>query len=643
MKFERVSIRAVAAAAFGAVALLPTGVAAQAYDTVISNGTIVDGSGAAAYQGDVAIKDSYIVAVGDIDEANAANVIDARGMMVTPGFVNIHSHAQPDAVATAVNMLTQGVTTEITNADGHGTTDIRKQLAGFAENGLAENVGLYIGFNAAWAEVVGEDDRRATDAEVQTMRTLIEGNLESGAWGVASGLDYKPAYFADADQVVDIVSVAGKWRTNFPNHDRIRPEEGYSSFKGMTETIAIAEQAGLTPVITHMKTQGAEQGNTPAVLDMLRQANAGDKYAATDIYPYTAGLSGLSSLNVPGWALAGGREAMLQRFADPETRARIIEEVERAMAQRFDGPGGVYLFQMGRELTDVIDEMNVRPGEAVLRLLEDQEHAAILRFGKDEDVIDFMQYENSAMACDCGASLEKKGHPRGWGSFPRVLGHYVRDEKALSMEDAIRKMTALPATIIGMTERGYLAPGMRADVTVFDPNTIIDHATYEDPTKPSVGIRDVFVNGALALSNGEATGAQGGEVVLRSEHMPTRPMNAYTDERSLSGGGSVTSGGEGFEITMDIRQDGNSRYATGSLRLVDGSGEVWSPYQLGVLQTADQWSSLTAIISNPDGDLRRVTITTDGGADGAAAPQLLIEEDDWGTLSGRWMPGAQQM
>lgn len=618
-----------------AAALLTASAAhAQTYDTIIRGGTVVDGSGLPSFKGDVAIVGEHIVAVGNLGPATAKSVIEAKGLVVAPGFINIHSHARPDAVATAVNMLTQGVTTEITNADGHGTTDITRQLAGFATNGLAENIGLYIGFNATWADVVGNEDRRATPDEIERMRSILDTNLSQGAWGVASGLDYKPGYFAEVDEVIDIVSVAGKWRTNFPNHDRIRPEQDYSSFKGMAETIAIGEQTGLMPVITHMKTQGAEQGNAKTVIALMDRATKRGTYTTADVYPYLAGLSGLS-LNVPGWAIAGGREAMLKRFADPETRGRVIEETERAMMLRWNGPAGIYLFNMGREFADIVKEMNVRPGEAVLRLLEQQEHSAILRFGKEEDVVAFLQYRNSAMACDCGASTAQKGHPRGWGSFPRVLGRYVRDQKIMSMEEAIRKMTALPATIIGMSNRGYLAAGMAADITVFDASTIQDHATYQDPIKPSEGIRYVLVNGHVALREGTATGAKGGKVVLRTRHMPSRPMTLAT--RSVQMAGTVTGGGLTYVVSMSLRQQAKQRSATGTLTLTDkSSGNIWSAERLGTVQTAKGWASVTATLKDSVGERRAVMVTVDESDASAGVPQptIVVELDGQIELTG---------
>lgn len=636
----RRSLKAVSSAAL----LLGTAACAQigggGYDTIIRGGTIVDGSGLERFTGDVAINGNHIAAVGNLSGAKAKTTIDAAGLVVAPGFINIHSHAQPKAMGTAVNMLTQGVTSEITNADGHGTTDIVKQLEEFKANGLAENIGLYIGFNAAWQQTIGADDRRASDQEIETMRSIIDSNLANGAWGVAAGLDYKPAYFAEADEVVKVVSVARKWRTNFPNHDRLRPEEQYSSFKGMTETIAIAEQAGLVPVITHMKSQGAEQGNAPAVIKLMDEASARGTYTATDLYPYLAGQSGLAALLIPGWALDGGREAMLKRFSDPATRARIIAEAEKAMVLRFGGPKGVYVLDTGQELTDAMAKMQVGPGEAVVRLLEEAPYGAILRFGAEQDLVAFLKYRNSAMACDCGATTEQKVHPRQWGSFPRVLGRYVRDEGVLTLEDAVRKMTALPATIVGMTERGYLAPGMTADIALFDPKTIRDHATYEEPTKPSEGIRHVFVNGQLALRDGQPTGVQNGQLLLRSKHMPSRPMTIGS-ARSLSGSGTVTNGSSTFEVSVAVSQQARDRYASGRLQLVDRStATIWKADRLGVIQTAPGWASLTGTVRNGAGAVKAVTVTIDrAGADSAGS--LIVTLNGEAELSGSLAGGSR--
>src|SRR6185436_1560564 len=393
-------------------------------------------------------------------------------------------------------------------------------------------IGGYIGFNSAWQTVVGNSDRRPAPDEVERMRGLIASGLDHGAWGVSAGLDYKPGYFAKTEEVIAVVKTARDARTNFTNHDRITPESNYSSKAGIEETIAIGRKAGLVPIVTHMKTQGREQGTAAQLLASMAQSTKLGHYTAADAYPYLAGQSGLGSLIIPGWAQEGGRDAMLKRFADPPTRARIVKESEEAMAARFGGPQGVYIPSSQRELTAVMKEMNAGAGETIVRILEQgPDPGAILRFGAEEDLIKILKDPVTSMACDCGASTGTRVHPRFYGSFPRVLGRYVREQKIMSWEQAIRKSSWLPASTIGMSDRGLIALGMAADIVVFDPNTIIDRATYEDPALPSEGVKHVFVNGVLALKDGAATGNKSGRALLRSANMPSRPASA--DLRAL--------------------------------------------------------------------------------------------------------------
>ncbi|MGV3479463.1 MAG: N-acyl-D-amino-acid deacylase family protein [Sphingobium sp.] len=585
------------------------------YDIVIKGGTIVDGSGLPGYRGDVAIDDGHIVAVGDIGPAKAVKTIDAAGLVVSPGFINLHSHAEPDAVSTAVNMLTQGVTTEMINADGGGGSDIAKQLPDYASKGLAENIGAYTGFNAVWRDAMGDRDLRPTGAQIASMRAALEKNLKAGAWGVSSGLDYRPAYYARPEEVISIVSVAKPWRTNFPNHDRLRPEDNLSSFKGMEETVSVAEQAGLVPVITHIKSAGKERGNAANVLKMVSAATARGAWTAIDIYPYLAGQTALQAFLVPGWAADGGRDAMLARFKDPAIRPKLVEAAEYAMATRLGGAEGIALPDLNKRLTDIMAEEKIGAGEAVLRTLEREPFVrANMTFGLEDDVITFLKYPDTAVACDCGAAITNRGHPRYYGSFPKVLGHYVRDTGAITLEDAVRKMTALPAAIVGMVDRGRIAPGMRADVTLFDPKTVRDHATFDKPTLPSDGIRHVIVNGVASFVDGAATGAKSGAVLLRDTHMPSRPMNAASAARGMT----ATAKSADYTVSIQADQRAGQAYATGTIKLTDvKSRTVWTADRLGVLQTTKGWASLTAILKDKAGKRMAATLTLDH-ADGAA-------------------------
>ena len=595
------------------------------YDVVLRGGTIYDGSGGRPYVADIGVTNGRIVAIGDLTGRQAATELDVRRFYVAPGFINIHSHPIDDGLVRAHNMLTQGVTTEIVNPDGGGPLSISEQLARLAGAGLAVNVGAYIGFNSAWSKVVGTTNRRPTPAEIEEMRSLVLKGLQDGAWGVSSGLDYKPAYFAQAEDVVRIVSVATPWRTNFTNHDRITPESNFSSRTGIAETIAIGTRAGLMPVVTHMKAQGLEQGQAPAILRMMRQG----RYTAADAYPYLAGQSGLGALIIPAWAQEGGRDEMVKRFADPALRGKIVAEAEQAMKARFGGPSGVYVNTIKRELTDVMQEMGVTGGEAIVRLLETRDMGAILRFGAEPDLVAILRHPATSIACDCGATPGQASHPRYYGSFPRVLGRYVRDTKALTWEDAIMKMTALPAATIGIPDRGLLAVGMAADITAFDPATVTDRATFEEPTLPSQGITHVLVNGRIALRDGEATGERAGRALRRTTNMPSRPVTGGNRRVTLTGTmGSAL-------IAIDVRQDRAAPRARGSFRVRDGDN-TYEVSDFGLLQVAGNWASFTgrARWTRP-GSERAMTVVVDE-ADPAApgAVRLVVEADGDVLLAG---------
>jgi len=330
-------------------------------------------------------------------------------------------------------------------------------------------------------------------------------------------------------------------------------------------------------------------------------------------------------LMVPGWAQDGGREAMLARFKDSAQRARITKEIERAMKLRFGGPEGVYVVTIGRELTDVMREMKVPAGEAVIRLLEQQEMGAILRFGAEEDLVKLLKYPLSAIACDCGSVAKDtlfNRHPRVYGTFPRVLGHYVRDGKLMSWEEAIRKMSGLPATMIGMTDRGFIAAGMRADLAVFDPATINDRATFEQPAELSVGMQYVFVNGQLALRDGKPTGVQAGAVLLRTASMPSRPMTPDVARRvagraklaQVADAQAGPAAAGGYELVFDLTQAPGEGQARGQLELLDGdSRSLLKVSELGLLQTSTDWDSVTGVARDAAGKLQGLTVIVDGG------------------------------
>jgi N-acyl-D-amino-acid deacylase len=568
------------------------------FDVILRHGMVFDGTGAPPFRADIGVRGGYVAEVGDLTGRRADAEVDVQGLYVAPGFINFHDHSEPDALPTAENMLLQGVTTVVVNPDGYSPLDVVAQLADYGSRPLALNVAASIGFNSVWESVIGQNDRRATPDEVTRMQGVILGNLQRGAWNVSAGLDYKPGYYATAAEVVSVVQPAAPWRTSFTNHDRLAPESGYSSRVGMAETISIAERAGLRPEITHMKVQGHEQGSAAEALNMLSAATSRGHYTAADVYPYLAGQTGLGNLIIPAWALEGGREAMLLRFKDPVQRSRIAHEAERTMQARFGGERGVYVINIAQPLTEVMQTMGVSAGEAVIRLLERADMDSILSFGREDDLQKILQFPAAAIACDCGASLRSGVHPRYYGTFPRVLGHYVREQKLLTWEDALRKMTGLPATMLGMVNRGYLMRGMAADIAVFDPQTIIDRSSYERPTERPKGVRFVLVNGRLAVKNGKLTGTAAGRTLLRSAFMPTRPESRGA--RQLNGGGTLSLTSTAADTPASIRisfqasQQEVDRHAHGHLTVQDAHGAViLHSDSLGLLQVSDGWGSFT--------------------------------------------------
>lgn len=575
------------------------------FDVILRHGTVVDGTGGARFAADVGLQGGFIAAVGDLKASTAVLDLDLTGLVVSPGFINLHSHATPEGLRRGENMLTQGVTTEILNADGGGPLDLASQLRSLESAGLALNAGANIGFNSVWIQVMGAANQRPSPEAIDRMRALVRQGLEQGAFGVSAGLDYKPGYYATTEEVEKIVSVARPFRTVFTNHERLTPETGYSSRVGIAETIAIGEHAGLVPLVTHMKAQGMEQGTATTLLATMDAAAARGAYTAADVYPYLAGQTGLAALIIPGWAQEGGRDAMLARFQDPQLRSRIGAEAEQAMKARFGGPQGVYATGPATELVDAMKAFGVTsPGEALIRLLEKGDGGAILRFGIESDLISILRHETASVACDCGAVDGPSVHPRYYGTFPRVLGRYVREQKVLSLEDAVRKMTGLPAATIGLVDRGLLAPGMAADLAVFDPASIIDRATFEAPTERSVGVRHVFVNGRIALRDGVATGATAGRSLFRSAHEPSRPMAA--GERRV---GLKMRSPKG-RISLDVSLKPSARRPRGGFKMTfDGvAAELTEPWALFVTKG---WASVVGV-GTVNGERGPVTVILEG-------------------------------
>ncbi len=496
------------------------------YDTVLVGGIVVDGTGAPAYLADVAINDGRIADIGPELGGRGVETIDVTGLTVAPGFWDNHAHLvtleeHPDAE----NFIRQGITTIL--APLH-SQDQPWPLDAYVDRvRMAPNVGLFAGHTWARKRVMGLEDRAPTPAELAWMRALIDSTMEQGALGLSTGLEYVPAAYAAVDEVVALAEVAAPYGGIYVTHMR---DEGVRVIDAVQETLEVGRRAGIPVQINHHKVTGAAHwGGTSRTLDLLDSAAAAGQEVVHDVYPYTA-FSTYSDLLFPPWALADGAEAFAARVADPVTRARLVAEMGTIYGQQTGpGPGSVQFRTLGgredmigRTLADYLVDAG-RPttlDETIEVLIELQLAGGFIGIfhGMDEaDVIRIMQHPTAMFETD--GDLVQPGvgfpHPRTYGSFPRILGRYVRELEALTLEEAVRKMTFLPADWLGQSDRGRLAVDMVADITVFDAERIADRAEYTDPHHYSDGVLHVWVGGTAVLRAGEMTGALPGRFLER--------------------------------------------------------------------------------------------------------------------------------
>ncbi|WP_022891701.1 N-acyl-D-amino-acid deacylase family protein [Agromyces subbeticus] len=585
------------------------------FDVLVHGGTVFDGTGGPGRILDVGVTDGRISSIGDLSGASSEVRYDATGLYVAPGFIDVHAHTDTgDALALAKSALTQGVTTETLGPDGVGRSDIAGQLAELDATEKGINVAPYVGFNTVWADTVGAANVRPTQAQIETMQGVIRNAMAEGAWGVSSGLGYPPARFAETDEVIAALQTVGPWRAMFSDHMR---DETNFVVESTQENLAIGAATGLMAEATHMKVAGPlNWGESATLLQLQADARANGNHAGGDVYPYTAAQTGLS-FYIPSWAQDGGTAVMLDRFADPIQRARIDAEVSAFVVDDVGVPENIAFPALGNTtLREVmLGYGGVTIGEAVMRVLEEHEGdiSAVMQIGSEGDLTNFLQDPFVAISSDGGVTESAATHPRHYGTYPRVLGRYVRELGVLSWEEAIRKMTGLPATMLGMVDRGFIAEGMAADITVFDPNTIIDRATFAEPKQYAEGVRWVFVNGALALDDGEPTGAHSGLALRRASSMPTRPQNV--DERlTMVADGTVTpeDGSSPVKLNIALSQRPGEGAVRGAVVVHGPDGAALHGVRYGVLQTAEEWSSVTGIGRDERGAEHAFVIIVDG-------------------------------
>jgi len=498
------------------------------YDLLLRNGRVVDGTGAPWFMADVAIRGDAIVAIGRDLRGTAARTIDVRGAAIAPGFIDLHTHARRGIlrVPTADNYVRQGVTTLVEGPDGSSPLPLRPFLDEVAAARPTPNFASFVGQGTIREKVVGLGDRKATLEEIERMRGLVRAGMRDGAFGLSSGLFYVPGTFTPTEEVVELAKVAGALGGIYISHMR---NEAKGVQDSVLETIRIGEEGKLPTQITHHKIIGT--GNWGQSLETLRAVDAARARgvdATIDQYPYTASSTGLQAL-LPAWALEGGQADVVKRLADPATRSRIRATVVENI--RFDRGGGdprnVQIAACGHDPSlagkrlDAITRAAGREvtlenaAETALEIVAKGGASAIFHAIDEDDLLRILKHPATMIASDGEVTVfgAASPHPRSYGTFVRVLGRYVREKKTITLEDAVRKMSAMPAARLRLADRGLLRPGMKADIAVFDPATVADRATFEAPHQYAAGVSFVLVNGAVVVEDGRMTGARPGRVL----------------------------------------------------------------------------------------------------------------------------------
>ena len=536
------------------------------FDALITNGRVIDGTGAPWYRADVGIRGDEIVEIGQLAGRQASRTIDASNLVVAPGFIDMLGQSEFNVLADprAASKITQGITTEITGEGGSiaplndalvasakptydrfkVTLDFRtldEYFKRLEKNRPTINLATFVGAGGVRAYVMGAGQKDATASDLDAMKKLVEQAMQHGALGLSTSLQYVPGRFASTAEIVELAKVARQHGGIYISHQRSESGQIMSS---LDEVFAVAERANIAAEVWHLKTAyKANWGRMGDVLKRFDEARARGLDVTANMYPYDRASNGLDAC-LPLWVRDGGLEQMLRRLQDPSLRDRIKRDMDDPNARDWEnqwygsgGGAGVMISTVldpslrkweGKNLVEIGREMGKDPRDAAMDLViaDRGETSVIISIMREDDVRRALAHPMISIGTDSGARAEdgpfseSKSHPRAWGSFPRILGKYVRDEKLITLEDAIRRFTSRPAARVGLADRGILRPGMKADITIFNPATVRDVSTFVDPTHYSQGIEHVLVNGTAVISDGKITAARPGQPIRGRGYTP---------------------------------------------------------------------------------------------------------------------------
>ncbi len=515
------------------------------FDLVIEHGSIIDGTGSPARTADVGIRDGRIIKVGDLSDAEATRRLDATGLTISPGFIDLHAHIEsimnmPDAES----HIRQGVTTALGGPDGGGPLYFGKYLDSLSKHyKLSLNVAYLTGHNTIRRKVMGNENRKPTTAELDTMKALVRKAMNQGAFGLSTGLKYLPGTFSETSEVIALSQVAGSMGGIYTSHLR---EEGLGLLQGVREAVLIGREANIPIVLTHHKAMGkpmwGASKTTTAIVDSARAAGLD---IMMDQYPYTASHTGLAVL-IPSWAMEGSHDDFKKRATNKKQLARILEGIEFNLLNDRGG-GDLRNIQFanvswdstlqGKTLHDYVVQLGKEPSlENGAQVAVDMQlkggAACIFHAMSEEDVVRIMQHPFTMHASDGGLARfgENHPHPRAYGTFPRILGYYVREKKVLTLEEAVRKMTSLPAMRLSLSDRGVIREGTVADITVFNAETIIDKSTFEKPHQYPQGIEYVIVAGVITVDSNGLTTNRAGKVLRGTDYLKSGTQRPATGD-----------------------------------------------------------------------------------------------------------------